>query len=175
MEVCAMKQLLRCLFLLLIGTVMVSGVAGCKKANPDDPETQALAKQFIEAVYVNHDSSQAMSLVVPITNYGYVSAKIIDETIAAETKKKCSTPVESVSPGRPGDDVTIPELSEADAAKGITARAAWAVASKYLCAGQSTTADRSSLLMLEKVNGKWGVAKVSWETGVGESHPFGLN
>jgi hypothetical protein len=170
-----MKRIIRWLVLWFVVAGMVFGITACRKTNPDDPETQALAKQFLEAVYVNHDGTLAMSFVVPITAFGYVNAKIIDDTIANEMKKKCSTPVESVSPGRPGDDVTIPELSSADAAKGITARVAWAVASKYLCAGQSSTADRSSLVMLEKVNGKWGIAKVSWEVGVGESHAFGLN
>jgi hypothetical protein len=170
-----MKSALRTLIIVLIAAGLVVVTAGCKKANPDDPETQAIARQFIEAVYVNHDSAQAMTFVVPITTYGYVNAKIVDDTIAAETKNKCSTPVESVLPGKPGDDVTIPELTDADANKGITARAAWAVASKYLCSGASKGIDRSSLVLLEKVNGKWGVAKVSWETGVGQAHAWGLN
>jgi hypothetical protein len=170
-----MKHLLRSLVGLSIIVGMLLAPAGCKKANPDDPETQALAKQFIQAVYVSHDSALAMTFVVPITTYGYVNAKIVDDTIAAETKNKCSTPEESVLPGKPGDDVTIPELTDADASKGITARAAWAVASKYLCSGASKGIDRSSLVLLEKVNGKWGVAKVSWETGVGQAHAWGLN
>ena len=82
-----MQRTLRVAMVALIVSTIVLGAAGCKKANPDDPETQALAKQFMEAVYVSHDSVLAMSLVVPIDTYGYVTTKIVEDSVAT-TKKQ---------------------------------------------------------------------------------------
>ena len=168
-----MKRVMRCLVLLLVVAGIVFGAAGCRKASPDDIETQALAKQFMQAIFVSHDSALAMSLVVPIDTYGYVTTKIVEDTVAAEISNKCSTPLESVQSGAPGGDVTIPDISTNDTSKGITARTAWLVSSKFRCGTQDRDADRTSVVYLEKVNGKWGIAKVDWQTGLGVQSPAG--
>jgi hypothetical protein len=168
-----MKHLMRYLVLSLIVSGMILSAAGCAKAGPDDAETQALAKQFMTDIFVNHDSASAFSLVVPITTYGYVTQKIVEDTVGSEVKKSCSTPAESVQVGRPGGDVDIAEVSEADSSKGITARTAWTVSSTFTCAGQGKPADRVSVVYLEKVNGKWGISKVDWATGLGQQSPAG--
>ena len=166
-----MKRALRDALVVLIVAGVVLAAMGCRKASPDDAETMALAKQFMEAVYVSHDSALAMSLVVPIDTYGYVTTKIVEDTVATEIKNKCITPLESVQPGALSGDVTIPDISATDTSKGITARTAWLVSSKYRCGTQARDADRLSIVYLEKVNGKWGISKVSWQSGLGPTNP----
>jgi hypothetical protein len=163
-----MKPNLRYLVLVLAAAGMIFSAAGCRKARPDDPETQALAKQFMTAVFVTHDAALAMSLVVPIDKYGYVTAKMLDDTVKNEIQKKCSTPAESVQVGAPGSDVEIPELSADDTARGITARTAWLVSSRFTCTGQTAAADRTTVVYLEQVNGKWGISQVLWAIGLGK-------
>jgi hypothetical protein len=170
MKTCRLHTII--LFLIVVGLAI--GTVGCNKAGPDDQETQALAKQFIEAVYVSHDSALAMTLAVPISTYGYVNAKIVDEVIAAEEKGRCSVQPDSIKPGAPGEAVPK-EVTATDGTKGITARTAWSVASLYTCANQKTPTSRTAIVVLEKVNEKWGIAKVSFDTGAGESHAYGLN
>ncbi|MHB9031431.1 MAG: hypothetical protein ACYC6L_00135 [Anaerolineae bacterium] len=164
---------------LLLGLVvlgLVIGAAGCsKEISAEDQQTQELARGFMEAIFVKHDAALAMSYVGPFNTYGYVTQKIVDETIAAEVQKRCQVPIESLKPGPVSREVTIRKLGDADKAKGISQRIAWSVASTYTCSGQSSAAARTSVVVLEKVNDKWGVASVSFETGVGESHAFGLN
>ena len=166
-----MKHMIRCLVLVLVIAGVVLAAMGCKKASPDDAETQAIAKQFMEAVFVSHESALAMSLVVPIDTYGYVTAKVVDDILADEKKNKCSTPLESVQVGALSGDVTIPDITATDTSKGITARTAWLVSSKYRCGTQARDADRLSIVFLEKVNGKWGISKVSWQSGLGPTNP----
>jgi hypothetical protein len=168
-----MKNIMRYLVLLLVVAGMLLGAVGCKKLSPDDIETQALAVQFMQAIFVSHDANLAMTFVVPITTYGYVTTKIVEDTVAAEIKNQCTTPSDSVLPGAPAADVTIPEISATDTAKGITARTAWLVSSKFRCGTQGRDADRISVVYLEKVNGKWGVAKVDWQRGLGMQSPAG--
>ncbi|MHB1355537.1 MAG: hypothetical protein ACYCZF_06135 [Anaerolineae bacterium] len=153
--------------LIIVGLVL--GVTGCRKASPDDAETQGLAKQFMQAVFVKHDSALAMSFVGPINTYTYVTQAMVDDIIATENKNRCTTPPESVQVGALPGDVTIPEITATDASKGITERTAWTVASVFECAG-GVTGDRISIVLLEKVNGKWGVAKVTWQTGMGQNY-----
>jgi hypothetical protein len=168
-----MKHMLRYLVLFLIVTGIILGTTGCKKLTPDDIETQALAKQFMEAVFVSHDPVLAMTFVVPITTFGYVTTQIVEDTVAAEIKNSCITTPDSVLPGSLSGDVTVPELTAADGTKGITARTAWMVSSKFKCGNQGRDADRISVVYLEKVNGKWGVAKVDWQRGLGMQSPAG--
>ena len=165
-----MKRVLQVVMVLLVIAGVVMAAVSCKKLSPDDAETMALAKQFMEAVYVSHDSALAMSLVMPIDTYGYVTTKIVEDTVATE-KNKCITPLESVQPGALSGDVTIPDISATDTSKGITARTAWLVSSKYRCGTQARDADRLSIVYLEKVNGKWGISKVSWQSGLGPTNP----
>jgi hypothetical protein len=168
-----MKRKLWVVMVILVAAGVALAVGGCKKASPDDAETQALARQFMEAVYVNHDPALAMSLVVPITAYGYVTTSVVESTVADEVNGKCSTPADSIQTGAPAGDVTIPDISTNDTAKGITARTAWMVSSTFLCTGQSKAADRTAVVFLEKVNGKWGISKVLWQTGLGPQSPAG--
>jgi hypothetical protein len=171
-----MNHLQRCLVLIVVVVLVSAGALGCGgTTSPEDAETQALAKQFIEAVYVSHDAALAKTMIVPFEAYGYVSAAIIDETIAADMKGKCSVDPASVKPGRPGNEFKVKEVNANDSSKGITQRVAWAVASLYTCAGQGKAASRASVVTLEKVNDKWCIARVSFDTGMGESHAFGLN
>lgn len=76
-----------------------------------------------------------------------------------------------MEPGAPGGDITIPDVSATDTSKGITARTAWLVSSTYRCGTQSKNADRLSIVYLEKVNGKWGISKVSWQSWLGPTNP----
>jgi hypothetical protein len=131
---------------------------GCQKANPADAETQAIAKQFTEAVYVTQDADLAMSLVGPIQTYPFVTRKDVESTIADFVKLGCMTTASSITLGKPGTDLNIPEISTADAARGVTARTAWLVASKYTC-GTKPIADNTTLVFLEQINGKWVVSK----------------
>jgi hypothetical protein len=170
-----MNRKTRVLVWLVAMAALLVTAAGCKKANPDDAETQALARQFITTIYVNHDATTAMSLVVAIANFGYITEKIVQDTIDADVKNRCSVAAESVLPGPTGDDVTIAEIRDSDTDRGITERTAWVVASKAKCAGSGSTVDRTAIVFLEKVNGKWGVSKVSWEIGGGGNHAPGLN
>ena len=160
--------MIRAMRIVIIGLViagMVLVALGCKKANPDDAVTQALAKQFVEVVFLKQDATLAMSLVGPIQTYGYVTTKLVDDTIADLKKDKCVTDPASVQIGKPASDVDIPVVSDADAAKGITARTAWVIASNYTCATDKIPFYRYSIIWLEKVNGKWGVAKASLFSG----------
>lgn len=155
--------LLCCAVLLALGTV-----AACKQADPEELATQAMARQFIEEVYVRTNADAAEALLGPFDTYGYVTREIIDETIAGQKQKGCVT-ADNVSAGKPGGDVRIPPVTDGDRAKGIEARTAWAVASNYACGGARTS--RISVVFLEKVNGKWGISKVSFQTGLGETNP----
>ena len=160
-----MKRAIR---ITIIGVVIISLVfmaLGCKKANPDDAETQALARQFVEAIFLSEDATLAMILVGPIQTYGYVTMKFVEDTITDLKQKRCVTDPASVQIGKPAADIDIPAVSDADAAKGITARTAWVVASNYVCASDNKPFYRYSVIWLEKVNGKWGVAKASLFSG----------
>ena len=107
-----------------------------------------------------------MSLVGPSQTYGYVTREIVESTIQDYVKKKCVTVGDSEGVGKPGADVVIPEISAADTAKGITARTAWLVASKYRCGTQNYDADHTTLVYLEKMNGKWGIMKCLMYIGI---------
>ncbi|MHB1355538.1 MAG: hypothetical protein ACYCZF_06140 [Anaerolineae bacterium] len=168
-----MKHMMRYLILLLVVAGMILGAIGCKKLSPEDIETQALAKQFMEAVFVEQDAIKAMTFVVPISTFGYVTAQIVEDTVAAEIKNSCVTTPDSVLPGSLSGDVTISEITATDGTKGITARTAWMVSSKFKCGGQGRDGDRISVVYLEKVNGTWGVAKVDWQRGLGMQSPAG--
>ena len=160
-----MKRAIRIIIigLVIFGVVFVA--LGCKKANPDDAEKQAVAKKFVEIIFLNQDAALAMSLVGPIQTYGYVTTKLVEDTIADLKKDKCVTDPASVQIGKPEPTVDIPAVSDADAAKGITARTAWVIASNYTCATDKIPFYRYSIIWLEKVNGKWGVAKASLFSG----------
>jgi hypothetical protein len=161
-----MKKLVHILALLFVIAGLMMGASSCKKANPDDAETQTIAKQFFEAVFTAHDTDLAMTFVGPIQTYGYVTRDVVDGTIQDYIKKKCATVANSTSIGKPGSDVTIPDITAADSAKGITARTAWLMASKYRCGTQSYDADHLTLVYLEKINGKWGISKCEMYSGV---------
>ncbi|MHB1355739.1 MAG: hypothetical protein ACYCZF_07155 [Anaerolineae bacterium] len=156
-----MKRSIRIIITGLVLVAMVTVALGCKKASPDDAETQAIARQFVEAIFLRMDAAEAMTLVGPIQTYGYVTTKFVEDTITDVKTKKCVTDAASVQTGNPGGDVDIPEVSEADAAKGITERTAWTIASNYKCAADKAPFYRYSVIWLEKVNGKWGVGKAS--------------
>jgi len=168
-----MRRVVRLLALLLVTVSIVFLSAGCKKLSPEDIETQALARQFMEAVYLKHDSALAMSLVGPITTYGYVTLKMVDDVIATDNKDRCTVSPESMQVGSLSIDMKIPELSANDATKGITERTGWKVVSTAKCVGQQDDM-RVSIVELEKVNGKWGVGRVTWQTGMGGSYGGGL-
>ena len=160
-----MKRVIHVVALVAVVAGLVLGAPGCQKANPDDAETKAIARQFFGAVFNSHDADLAISLVGPIQTYGYVTRKIVDSTIQDFVKNKCATMLDSEQVGKPGSDVDIPEVSAADTAKGITARTAWFVASKYRCGTQNYDANHTSLVYLEKINGKWGVSKCNFYFG----------
>jgi hypothetical protein len=161
-----MKQARCGLILSLLIACLLAGAIGCKKANPDDIETKAIALQFFKAIFNTHDADLAMSVVGPIQTFGFVTRDIVESTIDDYVKNRCTTIANSVSVGQPGSDVIIPEITEADAAKGITARAAWFVASKYRCGSQSYDADHITLVHLNKIDGKWGISKAEMYFGV---------
>ena len=162
-----MKRMIRVVALVAVVAGLVLGaLVGCQKANPDDAETKAIAQQFFNAVFNTHDADLAMSLVGPIQTYGYVTREIVESTIQDYVKKKCVTVANSEGVGKPGADEVIPEISAADTAKGITARTAWLVASKYRCGSQSYDADHTTLVYLEKMNGKWGITKCQMYFGI---------
>lgn len=162
-----MRRMMRILAVVLLAAV---SALGCAKANPEDAETQALAKQFIEAVYVQKDADLAMSLVVPFDTYGYVTRKVIDETLSGDAQA-CTTQADSITVGGLGGSVKIAEVTDADRAKGIEARTGWTVGSAYRCGKDTRDTSRVSVVQLERVNGKWGVSKVSWQTGLGPTNP----
>jgi hypothetical protein len=165
-----MKMYMLRRLVLTLGIIgMVLSVVGCKKLSADDLETQALARQFMQAVLVNHDAALAMTFVGPISTYGYVTRAMVDDIIATENKNKCATPPEGVQVGALPGDVSIPVITATDATKGITARAGWTVASTFKCSDKVVD-DRISIVLLEKVNGKWGIAKVTWQTGMGQNY-----
>ncbi|MHB1355740.1 MAG: hypothetical protein ACYCZF_07160 [Anaerolineae bacterium] len=161
-----MKRVIHVAVLLVVITGLVFTAAGCKKASPDDAETSAIARQFFDAVFNTHDADLAMSLVGPIQTYGYVTREIVESTINDYVTKKCRTVADSESVGKPGADVVIPEITDTDAAKGITDRTAWLVASKYRCGAQNYDADHMTLVFLQKINGKWGVSQCQMYYGV---------
>jgi hypothetical protein len=168
-----MKLNFRYSVLLVIVMCIVMSVMGCRKLSPEDLETQALAKQFMQAVYINNDSALAMTFVGPITTYGYVTPKMVDDIIATDTKDRCTTPPESLQVSALDIDMKVPELTASDGAKGITLRTGWKVSSTIRCAGQKDDL-RVSIVELEKVNGKWGVGRVTWQTGMGGTYSGGL-
>jgi len=149
----------------LIAGLVLGALVGCQKANPDDTETQALAKQFVNAVFDTHETDLAMSFVGPIRTYPYVTREDVESTIQDFVKKRCATVANSEGVGKPGADLFIPEISAADTAKGITARIAWLVASKYRCGSQNYDADSITLVFLEKINGKWVITKCMFYYG----------
>jgi hypothetical protein len=144
---------------------LVLGTLGCQKTSPDDGETKAIAQQFVQAVFDQHDADLAMSFVGPIQAYGYVLRSDIESSIADYVKQGCKTVVDTVQVGKPGDSVNL-EITTVDTNRGITARTAWLVARKYQCSAQPGDADHMTLVYLEKVNGKWGVSKCIWYYGV---------
>jgi len=163
-----MHRMLRMVALVLL---VAAGALGCGgKANPEDAETQALAKQFIEAVYVKKDADLAMSMVAPFDTYGYVTRKIVEDTISGDATS-CTTAPDSIDVGPLAGSVKIAAVSEADRAKGIEARTGWTVASSYRCGKDNRATSRVSVVQLEKVNGKWGISRVSWQTGLGPTNP----
>ncbi|MHB1355536.1 MAG: hypothetical protein ACYCZF_06130 [Anaerolineae bacterium] len=169
-----MKRLMQCLLLLVVVTGTVFCTTGCRKANPEDAETQALARQFMEAVYVKRDSTLAMSLVSPVTRYGYVTKEMVDDIIATEAKNQCSTVPESLEVSALGIDMKIPELTATDSTKGITGRVGWKVVTIGKCTGLDDEM-RVAIVELEQVNGKWGITRVTWQTGMGGTYDGGLS
>lgn len=157
-----MKQVMRVTMLmaLVVGIVLVA--VGCKPKNPDDQETMAIAKQFADAVFVTRDPTAGMALVVPMTGFGYVTKEAIESTILNDRQKKCTTKPESVQVGAPGSDLSVPVVSDADKAKGISDRVLWIVAYSYRCGSQGYDSNRSTQVFLEKVNGKWGISKCTF-------------
>lgn len=161
-----MAKVMRIVVLVAVIAGLVFMATGCKKASPDDAETSAMAQQFFDAVFNAHDADLAMTFVGPIQTYGYVTREVVEGTISDYVTKKCKTVADSESVGKPGADVTIPEITDADAAKGITDRTAWLVASKYRCGTQGYDADHITLVFLQKINGKWGVSQCQMYFGV---------
>lgn len=157
-----MKQVMRVMMLIVLVAGIVLVAVGCKPNNPDDQETKAIAKQFADAVFVTRDSAVGMALVVPITGFGYVTKEAIDSTILNDRQKKCTTAPQSVQVGAPGSDLSVPVVSDADKAKGITDRALWIVAYSYRCGSQGYDSNRTTQVFLEKVNGKWGISKCTF-------------
>ncbi len=140
--------------------------AGCSaKSNPAGAETMAIAKQFVNAVFVSQEADLAMSLTSGVETYGYVSRKAIESTIEDDTTKKCVTQADSVTVGKPGADFQAPEITSADQARGVTERVVWFVASNYSCAG-SNAAPRTSVVVLDKAGEKWTVSKCLLYYGV---------
>ena len=120
---------------------------------------------FVNAVFDTHETDLAMSFVGPIRTYPYVTREDVESTIQDFVKKRCATVANSEGVGKPGADLFIPEISAADTAKGITARIAWLVASKYRCGSQNYDADSITLVFLEKISGKWVITKCMFYYG----------
>ncbi|MHB9032982.1 MAG: hypothetical protein ACYC6L_08040 [Anaerolineae bacterium] len=137
-------------------------LAACGQATRDDEDSRRVARSFIEALYAAGDADLAMSLAAPVDAYGYITRKLVDTVIAGEARHGCVTPPESVRVGMPGGDVRGALVSDADAARGITARTAWRVISTYHCTGDTRSTERANTVVLEKVNGKWGVARLTF-------------
>lgn len=149
------------LVITLLASVVASSV-GCKKADPDQVETQRLAQEFAYNVFVTRDPDAAMALVVPITGFGYVTKEAIDSTILNDRQKKCTTRPDSVEVGPTSPYYKLPVITDADKAKGVEDRVQWSVGYAYLCGTQTRETTRSTRIVLEKVNGKWGVAKCTF-------------
>jgi hypothetical protein len=169
-----MRRVLRLLALLLVTGSIAFLSVGCKKLSPEDIETQALARQFMEAVYLKHDSALAMTLVSPVTRYGYVTLEMVDDIIAVDAKNRCATAPESLEVGALGIDMKIPELTATDGTKGITGRTGWKVVTIAKCTGLDDEM-RVAIVELEQVNGKWGISRVTWQTGMGGTYDGGLS
>jgi hypothetical protein len=157
-----MKQVTRITVVLVLVAGIVLGAVGCKPKNPDDAITMDIAQKFATAVFVTRDPDAAMALVVPITTFGYVDKKAVESTILNDRQKKCTTKPESVQVGAPGSNLVAPDLTDADRAKGITARVLWIVAYSYRCGSQAQDSNRTTQIYLEKVNGTWGVSKCTF-------------
>ncbi|MCE5258762.1 MAG: hypothetical protein LLG44_06820 [Chloroflexi bacterium] len=157
-----MKPVVRVLLaVILVSTIAVAAV-GCKKANPEEEETKRIAQEFALAVFVTRDPDAAMALAVPLTGFGYVTKEAIESTILNDKQKQCTTKPESVQVGAPGANLKVPEVTDADRAKGITDRVLWVVGYSYRCGTQTRDTARTTQVFLEKVNGKWGISKCTF-------------
>jgi hypothetical protein len=154
-----MRRLLVITVIVLVFAGLVLSAASCKQVDPDEDETKAIALQFFDAVFNTRDATLASSLLGPTQTYGYITPAIVESTIQDFKKKACGTVEGSVTVGKPSAEVVVPAVSDADAARGVTARTAWVVASKYRCPGMGSEADHNTLVFLEKINGKWCIAK----------------
>jgi hypothetical protein len=157
-----MKQVVRVTILVLVVAGIVLFAGGCSTANPEDKQTMAIAQQFVTAVFATGDDAAAMALVVPITGLGYVTKDAVDSTILNDKQKSCVTPVNSVEAGPPGSNLSAPPVTDADIAKGISARVLWVVAYTYRCGNQGYDSSRTTQVTLEKVNGTWGISKCTF-------------
>jgi len=146
----------------LAAALLLALLCACA-APPDDPAGRELAAAFIRAVYAERDPDLAMSLVVPTRVYGNVTRALIERVIADEAAAGCRTDPGSIETGLPGGDVRVATLSDEDAVLGIEARAVWRVASAYTCEDSATSGRRETLVTVEKVNGVWGAARITWQ------------
>ncbi|MHB9034663.1 MAG: hypothetical protein ACYC6L_16650, partial [Anaerolineae bacterium] len=120
--------------------------------------TMAIAKEFATAVYVKGDAKEAMSLVVPLTGYGYVTQDAVQSTILSNTQKHCSVDPATVMVGPTSNDFKLKAVTSADTARGIEDRAAWTVGFSAKCQDTTSSYSGDIRIILEKVNGSWGVA-----------------
>lgn len=157
-----MKRTLRMLVLVLVAlAVLVAGV-GCKKTNPEDALTQQIALDFAKSYLVERDSEKAMTFVVPITDFGYVTKEAVDSSILGDRQKQCTVREDSITVGPPAANITVPEVTDADRAKGISDRKLWIVAYAMKCGTSTREATRGVRVYLEKVNDKWGVSRCNF-------------
>lgn len=161
-----MKRISTVLLLCLLFAGLLAGAAGCNKASPEDLETQALAKKFIEEVFVNRNADAAMALVGERRTYGYMTREQIESTIQDDIRQKCDTPLSSLTIGKVTNNMRIPSMTDADKADGATEMVAWVVGSTYRCGTAGYDTPRTSIVTLMKYNGVWKVAKCTFYYGV---------
>ena len=149
------------LAVLLVSSVLVLAV-GCQQTDPEVAEQQRIAKEFMYNVLVTQDADAAMTYVVPLTGFGYVTKEAIESSILNDKQKKCVTNPDSLTVGPPSPNLRVPEVTEEDKAKGISERSLWIVGYSMRCQGFARDTDRSTQVFLEKVNGKWGVSKCTF-------------
>jgi len=157
-----MKLTLRSLLLVALAlTVLVTSV-GCSKDTEDAAETKQIAVDFAKSYLIERDSDKAMSYVVPISDFGYVTKEAVDSSILGDRQKQCRVRENSVTVGPPPPNITVPEVTAADREKGISDRVLWIVAYAMTCGTSTREASRSVRVYLEKVNDVWGVSRCNF-------------
>lgn len=157
-----MKQVVRLLTAVVLVSIILVAAVGCRQEDPDTVETQRIAKEFTTAFLINQDPDLALTYAVPLTGFGYVTKAAIESTILNDKQKRCTNKPESIAVGSPSPNIRVPEVTDADKAKGIEERVLWVVAYSYRCGTSTRDTARTTQVFLEKVNGVWGVSKCTF-------------